>query len=404
MTNEDNWKKRENYSYDGYHPKPTRFATGSKDTQKGNPTRIIIISLIVLATVGFALSLNESNTVSQPEEKTITLNPSNEETTITPSIKEIKPKQTTQPKKEDIIKTDYREFIDYSLELVNKDRADHGLKPVLLGTNPSAQHHADDLLLNQYFSHWNTKGVKPYVTYTEFDGLGLVKENIAKTEIHCPTIACLPHFFDAEAEMTRHEYGMMYEDEASDWGHRDNILDPFHTHVNFGIAFDNQRFYYVQHFENNMVKWDELSLSEKGILSFKGELPPGFTLENISIFEDPNSKVLTNQILDNEPPFNLGRYDQGILVGMLVKPPPFMSNYIECSAGKLEIHDETNKKNCIEYEIFSEDENGDNYLMIEANVSKWLDQTGLHTVYVNLLNEKSEDYVSVSSITLEYLE
>ena len=32
---------------------------------------------------------------------------------------------------------------------------------------------------SKYFSHWNTDGVKPYVTYTQHDGRAYVKENIA---------------------------------------------------------------------------------------------------------------------------------------------------------------------------------------------------------------------------------
>ena len=396
------------YSDRDYH-----FPTSGHDNQKGSPVRIIVISAIIIIAVASAISLSSNNSDLEPEGESILFSPSldqlipkqvvTEETSTkkitaepTPSEKKI------EPKTEILVKDDLSGFYSYALEVVNKDRNDHGLKPVSLGNNPSAQIHADDLFENQYFSHWNTKGVKPYVTYTKSEGLGLVKENIAKTEVHCPTSMCLPNSFDVKNEISRLEYNMVYEDEASDWGHRDNILDPFHTHVNFGITFDNNRFYFAQHFETNLVEWDEFSLSKDSILSITGQMPQGFSLENISIFEDPEPKKLSNEILDGKPPYNLGRYDAGTLVGMLVKPPPLLSSYIECSEGMLETRGENNEKNCIEYEIYQLDEK-EGYVKLNVDVSKWINKKGLHSVYVNLLDEKSEKPVAVTSLTLDYL-
>ena len=35
----------------------------------------------------------------------------------------------------------------FTLQLINKDRIDHGLSPVALGSNPAAQSHAEDMLV-----------------------------------------------------------------------------------------------------------------------------------------------------------------------------------------------------------------------------------------------------------------
>ncbi|MGI0068633.1 MAG: CAP domain-containing protein, partial [Nitrosopumilaceae archaeon] len=48
----------------------------------------------------------------------------------------------------------------YALKLVNDDRAKYGLAPVSLSNIASAQNHADDQLNVNYFSHWNSNGVK----------------------------------------------------------------------------------------------------------------------------------------------------------------------------------------------------------------------------------------------------
>jgi len=71
------------------------------------------------------------------------------------------------------------QLVQFALEQVNDDREKHGVPPVNLGNNSAAQKHADDSLEFDYFSHWNSEGVKPYVTYTLFGGRGNVAENIS---------------------------------------------------------------------------------------------------------------------------------------------------------------------------------------------------------------------------------
>ncbi|MDE2589252.1 MAG: diguanylate cyclase, partial [Patescibacteria group bacterium] len=88
------------------------------------------------------------------------------------------------------------DLYQYALAIVNKDRADHGLRSLSLSHISSAQNHADDMLNAEYFSHWNTDGVKPYVTYTKLGGRGDVNENISVTSSYCPSSNCAPYSFD----------------------------------------------------------------------------------------------------------------------------------------------------------------------------------------------------------------
>ena len=57
----------------------------------------------------------------------------------------------------------------------------NGLTNVTLSAIDSAQLHAENLLDNNYFSHWDLNGYKPYMRYTLAGGSGSVSENCAVT-------------------------------------------------------------------------------------------------------------------------------------------------------------------------------------------------------------------------------
>ena len=296
----------------------------------------------------------------------------------------------------------HEEFVQFALNLVNDDRKKHGVLPVSLGNNSAAQNHANDMLQTKYFSHWNSDGVKPYVTYTFFGGRGGVAENIATTFSTCPTFNCIPTVFDPYNEIETLQYGMMYDDAASNWGHRDVIIDPNNTQVNFGIAFDNENFYFVQHFETNIIEWTkiELVITE---LKMVGKLPDEFSIAQIGIFSDANPKPLSGKTLNEESPYNQNFYDQGKLVGMILEPPQTNSYYEECDVQKISFTDELGNMECIYYEIYNNHSNLSNYIDIFVDVSYWLELDGVHTLNVVLSNEQNESVVA-TSITLEYLQ
>ena len=56
---------------------------------------------------------------------------------------------------------------EYALNLINIDRAKHGLPLVTMGTNPAAQLHAEDMLAHDYQGHWWADGRKPYMVYSQ---------------------------------------------------------------------------------------------------------------------------------------------------------------------------------------------------------------------------------------------
>jgi len=291
------------------------------------------------------------------------------------------------------------ELYQYALEIVNKDRADHGLSSLTLSNMSSAQNHADDMLNTGYFSHWNSDGVKPYVTYTKLGGRGDVNENISITSSHCPSSNCIPYSFDPFKQINDTEYGMMYDDAGSNWGHRDNIINPEHTDVSFGIAYDNENFYFVEHFENNIVKWQTVKL-DGNQLHLVGQIPTGYSLYQIDVFADPSPTPLTSKELDGMLPYNAGYYEQGEFVGVMLPRPAVGSHYPECSAGKA-ILDTTQGEKCVDYVTFTNISTLVKGIDISPNVSKWMGP-GLHTIYVSLKKQNGEQ-VYASSVTMEYL-
>ena len=123
---------------------------------------------------------------------------------------------------------------NYTLSLINKDRAAYGLGNVTLSSTESAQQHADSMLHNGYFSHWDIYGMKPYMRYTLLGGLGAMQENIAYTQ--SGVSACLGSLcktygnVNVSNAIAGMEYSMMYNDSiCCNNGHRDNILDPNHN-------------------------------------------------------------------------------------------------------------------------------------------------------------------------------
>ena len=143
---------------------------------------------------------------------------------------------------------------EYMLNLINQDRQTNGLQPVAWDqvAADAGQRHAEDMLAWGYFSHWNTQGWGPDHRYSLAGGQHAVMENL-------------------------HTFSYVYADgrgvAIEDWpeviwnaqaglmnspGHRANILDPAHTHVGIGMAYDPDagQFRLAQEFTNHYVTLD----------------------------------------------------------------------------------------------------------------------------------------------------
>ena len=195
----------------------------------------------------------------------------------------------------------------YMLELINAERVQAGLTPVVLGDNVAAQLHAEASLKNCFSSHWGVDGLKPYMRYSLAGGYQSNGENGLGID-YCITASDRYRPIASVHQEIR---------EAMEWwmdssGHRDNILRSWHKKVNIGLAWDRYNFKAIQHFEGDYVEYDQMPTIEDGILSLSGTVKKG------AIFEE--DRDLGVQVYYDSPPHALTRgqvaqtycYDSGL--------------------------------------------------------------------------------------------
>ncbi len=213
------------------------------------------------------------------------------------------------------------ELIQSALLAINKDRETFGVSPVALSSNQAAQIHAEDVFRNKQISHWMSNGEKPYMTYTRYDGTGAVSQNVAiagfskaQYEECVNNILYDCERIDPVTTTEELQYEMMYEDkECCDDGHRNNILNEYHTHVSIGIVYDEYYLAFVQNFENNYGLDIEMRGNQ---VMISGQLMEG-NIRYVSVLYDPPPDPTIYE--QNKRSLS---YSAGQLVANVVKPLP----------------------------------------------------------------------------------
>ena len=192
------------------------------------------------------------------------------------------------------------------LMLINQQRDLAGREPLVLGDNQAAQLHAEASLRNCSVSHWAADGLKPYMRYSLAGGYQYNTENVSGST-YCPDASkgYLPGP-SIEDEIREAMRGFM----ASP-GHRANLLDRWHRKVNIGLAWDEYSFVAVQHFEGNLVEYDQMPSIEEGVLLISGTARREVIFEadedlGISVIYDPPPHPLTRGQLSRTYCYDLG--------------------------------------------------------------------------------------------------
>ncbi len=216
--------------------------------------------------------------------------------------------------------SDYSVLANYTLQLINQDRSTNGgLSEVALNPPLAAQQHAYSMLVNDYLSHWDTQGLKPYMRYTVAGGVGYVDENVAFVQ----QIGSYRTTASVEEAIKTLEYEMVYDDAAHNNGHRDNILDAYHTGVSIGIAYDVDDVYLVEDFTNDYLNWTApISMTSTGTVSFSANFSSlngvtGDGIQLVEVFYDPSPSQLTSAQLGASPYDS--DYTQGTFVAGVVQ-------------------------------------------------------------------------------------
>ncbi len=196
------------------------------------------------------------------------------------------------------------------LELVNTDRADHDLSPLVLDSNLNslAQFRSDDMVSRSYFSHWDPEGNTANDLRKDFAVDQFVSENIAR---------------DISVELA--EYGLMRS--AS---HRANILKPEWKRAGFGITQDGDNgIIFVQIFSDDPIDYNNLTplrnrirddlndvrTSDYILLSNLNNIAQSWSEKMVSEdffdFMAPDSSTLVDSIRDAGVTSTLGTYIVG---------------------------------------------------------------------------------------------
>jgi hypothetical protein len=175
---------------------------------------------------------------------------------------------------------------DQLLRLLNEERRRAGLNALEMDPLACrvAAEHARDMATGHFISHWGSDGRKPFHRYSFAGGTDALQENASAAE-NVQSLA-VSGIIDDLREM--HE-SMLAETPPND-GHRKTILDPFHTHVGFGIALNGRS-----------LRLDELYLARyvrlapftntakpKSTLRLEGRLlNPQHFLNQVDVFYEP---------------------------------------------------------------------------------------------------------------------
>ncbi len=130
----------------------------------------------------------------------------------------------------------------YMLDLINRDRAAYGLRPVSLDPMASraGQEQAEEMAAHSCLAHFNLAGESPQQRYTRCGGREPVSENVALLTGFYGGGSSAPYRLDAAPRFSRRELERierMYMCESAPYdGHRRNILNPYSTHVGIALA------------------------------------------------------------------------------------------------------------------------------------------------------------------------
>ena len=277
--------------------------------------------------------------------------------------------------------SNYDALVAYTLNMINTNRTASGLQNVTLSPIQSGQQHADSMLQNGYFSHWDTQGYKPYMRYTVLGGLGYVEENVAYEATSLPSFQSLSSQENALNEL---QYSMMYNDSACcNNGHRDNILNPLHNRVSIGVAYDSTHVYFVEDFENYYISLNTPILNGNTTrVTLSGAPSIAMNPGSVLIFYDPTPANLSPSTLNSQYD---RAYDQGTFLGGVLPP---CNSFLGCCPvfqGYATDYASTWSVNSTSVDIV-------------FSMSKFATQSGVYTIYLTQGSGSSAKYYTSISL------
>ncbi|MGI0091334.1 MAG: CAP domain-containing protein [Nitrososphaerales archaeon] len=277
--------------------------------------------------------------------------------------------------------SNYAALENYTLSIIDQNRTSSGLNPVTSSSIPSGQQHADSMLQNNYFSHWDTQGFKPYMRYSLLNGTGFVEENVAYEFSSFPTFTSIR---SVESVIGDLEWQMMNNDSVCCAnGHRDNILNQYHDRVSIGIAYSAYAVYFVEDFETYLVNFIT-PITQGSTVVLEGNASQAIDPTSVEVFYDQPPAPLTSADLNANysTPYGEGTFLGGVI-------PPCNALFQRCSEFRQGVTVEASAWQA-----------GGSGINIKFSLDKFVQSSGngVYTVYLTQGDQNNPEYLTSISI------
>jgi hypothetical protein len=179
------------------------------------------------------------------------------------------------------------------LDVVNKNRTRHGLRPVQLDilTSRVASMTASEAAIGKYHGHWNLRGEKPYHRYAFAGGVHHISENASSVWGSIPG-----KNYRSVLKFCIGRHMAMYNERPPNDGHRKNILNKWHTHVGLGFSMIGGQFRYYEQFVDKYLEFDQFSRDVKAgdAVKISGRVAvPNYGLFFLTVYYEPFPRPMT---------------------------------------------------------------------------------------------------------------
>jgi uncharacterized protein YkwD len=175
------------------------------------------------------------------------------------------------------------------LDVVNEERTDASLSKLKLDELACkvAQKHAIEMAENNFLSHWDLAGLKPYHRYSFAGGTDANGENDAAADYSKDIESDEMPF----AVVRMHD--AMHDEVPPNDGHRRTMLTPQHTHVGFGMAWRGLHIRLCEVYMSRYVSIDRypsIQRPQSRFLLSGGVLDPTHSIEAVEVYYEPPPK------------------------------------------------------------------------------------------------------------------
>lgn len=259
---------------------------------RGNRMALAFIAIALVVSAAGCFGRNGSAPAARPTATSLPSAPQPSPRTPQPSstprpTNTLVPTLTLAPTRTPTPQPDLETFARYMMALVNRDRQAAGLSPVQWDETAAraARAHAEEMAHYVYLSHWNLNGYGPEHRYAFAGGRDAVRENVYSLSQRTAAGVGIS-IQDWRQAIEEAEQALMQSA-----GHRDNILQPSHTHVGIGIGYnpDQGEMRIAQKFVDKYVVLDPAPEIVRGgdAVEITGRLLPGVSAPLFNLAYEP---------------------------------------------------------------------------------------------------------------------